>query len=229
MSRSFLLTADMTDYVVSRSRRADDVLLDLASETASLGGVAGMQISHEQGAFLEVIAAAVGARSAVEIGTFTGYSSICLTRGMGPDACLLCCDQSEEWTDIARRYWKRAGVSDQISLRLGPAADTIESLPAEPTFDLAFVDADKTGYAHYVDLLHPRMRPNGLILVDNTLWSGEVLPPRSDSGAQRPEDHDPTSPDTLALRQFNDAMASDERFVTMLLPFADGLTMSVLR
>ena len=229
MSRSFLLTADMTDYVVTRSRRPDDVLMDLAEETTALGDVSGMQISHEQGAFLEVIAAATGARSAIEVGTFTGYSSICLTRGMGPGACILCCDASEEWTDIARRYWIRAGIAEQISLRLGPAAETIASLPVDTAFDLAFIDADKTGYAHYVDLLHPMMRAGGLILIDNTLWSGEVLPPGSDSGAQRPEDHDPVSPDTLALRRFNDAMAADERFITMLLPFGDGLTMLVVR
>lgn len=229
MSRSFLLTDDMVDYVVSHSRPPDAVLLDLAAETESMGGISSMQISHEQGALLELLATVTGARSTVEIGTFTGYSSICLARGMGPEGCLLCCDVSEEWTAVARRYWDRAGLLDRISLALGPAAETLAGLHEDTTFDLAFVDADKPGYLQYVDLLHGRMRPGSLILIDNTLWSGTVLPPGSNAGAERPEVKASTDSDTLALVEFNDRVAADDRFTTVLLPFGDGLTMLAVR
>lgn len=229
MSRSFLLTDDLVDYVLAHSRPPDEVLIDLAEETSAMGGISSMQISHEQGALLELLATVTRARSTIEIGTFTGYSSICLARGMGPEGCLLCCDVSEEWTAVARRYWDRAGLGDQISLRLGPAAETLNALGDETTFDLAFVDADKGGYLQYVDLLHARMTPGSLILVDNTLWSGTVLPAGSDAGAERPEVKTPTDPDTLALIEFNDRVAVDDRFTTVLLPFGDGLTMLAVR
>lgn len=229
MSRSFLLTDDLADYVVAHSRPPDGVLRDLAVETQAMGGIASMQISHEQGALLELLATVTGARSAIEIGTFTGYSSICLARGMGPDGRLLCCDVSEEWTAIARRYWERAGLADRIALRLGPAAETLAGVDGDTTFDLAFVDADKTGYLEYVDLLHARMTPGSLIVVDNTLWSGTVLPPGSNAGAERPEVKVADDPDTLALQTFNDTVARDERFTTVLVPVADGITLLAVR
>jgi caffeoyl-CoA O-methyltransferase len=148
----------------------------------------------------------------VEIGTFTGSSSLALARGLGPDGRLLCCDVSEEWTSIAREHWEKAGVADRIELRLGPALDTLRSLPADETFDLAFVDADKTGYADYYEELLPRLRPGGLLLVDNTLWSGAVLDEKDDTD------------DTVAIRELNDRIAADPRVRVVLLPLGDGVT-----
>ena len=160
---------------------------------------------------MQVLATALGARRAIEIGTFTGYSALCVARGLPADGSLLCLDVSEEWTAVARRYWERAGLSDRIELRLGDAHESLRALPAEPTFDLAFIDADKSGYADYVEQLHPRMRPNGLILLDNTLRGGHVLEPRTD--------------DDRAIAGLNDALVRDPRWETVLLPLADGLTL----
>ncbi len=134
-----------------------------------------MQIAAEQGAFMGMLARLLRPRFAVEVGTFTGYSAICVARGLAPGGRLLCCDVSEEWTAVARRYWDRAGVADRIDLRLAPALETLRALPADPSIDLAFVDADKTGYAAYWDEIVPRLRPGGVVLVDNVLWSGKVV------------------------------------------------------
>jgi caffeoyl-CoA O-methyltransferase len=161
---------------------------------------------------MELVARAMGARRAIEIGTFTGYSALAVARGMGPEGRLLCCDVSEEWTAIAREHWQRAGVADRIELRLGPALDTLRSLPLEPVFDLAFVDADKTGYVDYLGELVPRMRTGGLLLADNTLQDGRVL----DQGA--------TDESVVAIRAFNDAVMADERLTCVLLPIGDGVT-----
>ena len=213
--RSFLLTPELADYVRASSEPPDDVVTDLVAETAAMGergeAPATMQIAPEQGVFMQLLATALGARRAVEIGTFTGLSALCVARGLPPDGSLLCLDLSERWTSVARRYWERAGLADRIELRLGPALESLRALPAEPTFDLAFVDADKTGYAGYVDELHPRMAPNGVVLLDNTLWSGRVLDPQTD--------------DDRALVALNAALAADPRWQTVLLPIADGLTM----
>ena len=213
--RSFLLTPELADYVRASSDPIDDVVTDLVAETAAMGergeAPTTMQIAPEQGVFMQLLAAALGARRAIEIGTFTGLSALCVARGLPPDGSLLCLDLSERWTSVARRYWERAGLADRIELRLGPARESLRALPAEPTFDLAFVDADKTGYAGYVDELHPRMAPNGVVLLDNTLWSGRVLDPQTD--------------DDRALVALNAALAADPRWQTVLLPIADGLTM----
>ena len=213
--RSFLLTPELADYVRASSDPIDDVVTDLVAETAAMGergeAPTTMQIAPEQGVFMQLLAAALGARRAIEIGTFTGLSALCVARGLPPDGSLLCLDLSERWTSVARRYWERAGLADRIELRLGPALESLRALPAEPTFDLAFVDADKTGYAGYVDELHPRMAPNGVVLLDNTLWSGRVLDPQTD--------------DDRALVALNAALAADPRWQTVLLPIADGLTM----
>jgi caffeoyl-CoA O-methyltransferase len=213
--RSFLLTPELSDYVRATSEPPDDVARDLLAETAELaerGEVpATFQIAAEQGAFMQLLATALGARRAIEIGTFTGFSALCVARGLPADGSLLCLDVSEEWTAVARRYWERAGLADRIELRLGDAHETLRAVPAEPTFDLAFVDADKTGYADYVEQLHPRMRPNGVVLLDNTLRGGRVLAPESD------DDH--------AVVELNAALAADPRWETVLLPLADGLTM----
>jgi caffeoyl-CoA O-methyltransferase len=212
--KSFLLTDQVHAYLVAHATAVDDVQRDLIAETDALGGVARMQVAPEQGALLTLLTGLVGATAAVEVGTFTGYSSLCIARGLTPGGTLLCCDVSEEWTAIARRAWARAGVEDRIDLRIGPAIDTLRSLDAATTFDLGFIDADKGGYLAYYEELVPRLRPNGLLLVDNTLWGGAVVEPAS------ADDGD----DTRALRAFNDHVADDERVESVLLPVADGLT-----
>ena len=176
-----------------------------------------MQVSPEEGALLTLLTRLVGARQAIELGTFTGYSSTCIARGLAEDGHLLCCDVSEEYTAVAKDTWERAGLSDRIELRIGPALDTVRALPATPHLDLAFIDADKPNYSNYFHALLPRMQPTGLILVDNTLWSGEVL--------------DETSTDvmTVALREFNDMVVADARVMCVVLPVGDGVTMIQLK
>jgi caffeoyl-CoA O-methyltransferase len=211
--KSFLLTAELGDYLVAHGTPPDAVQTALIEETAKLGAVAGMQIAPEQGAFLTIVTRALGARSAIEIGTFTGYSALCIARGLPADGRLLCCDVSEEWTAIGRKHWEQAGVADRIELRIAPAVDTLASLPAEPRFDLAFVDADKTNYSNYFEGLLPRVKSNGVILVDNVLWGGSVVKPDADDE------------NTRAIRAFNDKVAADDRVDTVMLPIADGLTL----
>jgi caffeoyl-CoA O-methyltransferase len=160
---------------------------------------------------MQALTAALGARTAIEIGTFTGFSALCIARGLPADGSLLCLDIDPKATAIARRYWERAGVSSRIELRIGDAHDTLHSLPLAETFDLAFVDADKTGYPLYVERLYPRMRPNGVVLLDNTLRGGTVL--------------DPHTEDERATAALNAALATNPRWETVLLPLADGLTM----
>src|SRR4029079_3295338 len=173
--KSFLLTAERADSRVRHGSPPDGVQLALIEETRALGPVAGMQIAPEQGAFLTLLTRLVGARFTVEVGTFTGYSSLCIARGMPADGRLLCCDVSEEWTTIARRAWASAGVADRIELRLAPGADTLRALPKEHTIDLAFIDADKPSYPVYYEEILARLRPNGVLLVDNVLWDGRVV------------------------------------------------------
>jgi len=211
--KSFHLTAEIHEYLTRHSTPIDDLQRELVAETTeATGGFARMQIAPEQGVFMSLLTKALGVRHAVEIGTFTGYSSLAVARALPADGRLLCCDVSEEWTAIARRYWERAGVADRIDLRIGPAADTLAALPAEPQFDLAFIDADKTGYERYFEELVPRLRPGGVILVDNVLWSGQVI------------DEADTSDDTVALRAFNDHVVADARVECVMLPISDGLT-----
>jgi caffeoyl-CoA O-methyltransferase len=217
--RSFLLSPELADYVRAGSEPPDAVAADLLAETAAMADRGEVpptfQIAPEQGTFMQLLTAALGARTAIEIGTFTGYSALCVARGLPADGSLLCLDRSEEWTAVARRYWERAGLAERIELRLGDAHETLRALPAEPTFDLAFVDADKTGYADYVEQLYPRMAPNGLVLLDNTLRGGRVLAPESD--------------DDRAVVELNAALVADPRWETVLLPVADGLTVLRVR
>jgi caffeoyl-CoA O-methyltransferase len=210
--KSQFLPPELQEYIISHSVPLDDVQRDLIAETAALGSVASMQISPEQGAFLTVLTGALGVRYAVEVGTFTGYSSIAIARGMPNEGRLLCCDVSDEWTSTARKYWDRAGLADRIELRLGPAADTLKALPAEPHIDLAFLDADKTGYIGYWEDLVPRMRPRGVILADNVFANGAVL------------EQNPEGESARAIKAFNDHVLADERVEVALLAIADGLT-----
>lgn len=210
--KSFLLTADVHDYVLEHSEPLDDVARDLIAETAELGDIVSMQVAPEQAAFLTMLTRLTGATSAIEVGTFTGYSALAIARGLPPEGTLLCLDVNDEWTEIARRYWQRAGVDQHIELRLGPALDSLRELPATPAYDLAFVDAHKPEYPDYISELAPRMRTNGLILVDNTLRDGYVLPGRERDDVDR------------QIQSFNRLVAADQRFDTLLLPLADGLT-----
>jgi caffeoyl-CoA O-methyltransferase len=213
--RSFLLTPELADYVKASSEAPDEVAAALVAETATLadrGDVpATFQIAPEQGTFMQLLTRALGVRRAIEIGTFTGLSALHIARGLPDDGSLLCLDRNAEWTAIARRYWDRAGVGDRVELRLGDALPSLRELPEEETFDLAFVDADKTGYPAYVAELHPRMRADGVVLLDNTLRGGRVLEPQTD--------------DDRAIVELNAALAADPRWETVLLPLADGLTM----
>jgi caffeoyl-CoA O-methyltransferase len=215
--RSFLLDDVLQAYVLDHSSQPDEVARSLIEATAALGGVSGMQVAPDQGAFLGLVTRLVGARSAVEVGTFTGYSSLCIARNLAAGGRLVCCDVSDEWTSIGRQHWERAGVADRIDLRIAPAAETLAALPDEPTVDLVFIDADKPGYATYWDLLVPRVRPGGVLLVDNVLWSGNVV------------NDDDTSESTVALRAFNDKAAADDRVDLVLLSIADGLLFAVKR
>jgi caffeoyl-CoA O-methyltransferase len=213
-SESFLLSDELAAYVADHSPRPGDVDAALIEATEALGDVEIMRLSTTQASFLGMLAQLLGARSVVEVGTFTGYSALHLARSIGPDGHLLCCDVSEEYTRIAREHWERAGVADRIDLRIAPAIETLRALPDEPSIDLAFVDADKGGYIDYHDELIPRLRPGGLLVADNVLWFGAVI------------DADNTSDDTEALRRFNDHAAADPRTDTVLLTVGDGFLLS---
>jgi caffeoyl-CoA O-methyltransferase len=213
--RSDWLSPELDDYLVAHSAPADSLLRELAAETAStFPDAAGMQIGPEQGTFMTLLTRLVDARRALEIGTFTGYSSICIARGLASGGKLTCCDISEKWTSVARRYWQQAGLDDRIELQLRPALETLREMPPSESLDIAFIDADKGGYVSYWDEVVPRMRPGGLILVDNTLYSGRVIDPAS------------TDANTRGIRDFNDHAAADDRVELVLLPVGDGLTLA---
>jgi caffeoyl-CoA O-methyltransferase len=209
------MTEALEDYITSRSTARDPLLAALADETARLGGVAIMQIAALQGTFMALMTQAIGARRAVEIGTFTGYSAICIARALPADGRLLCCDVSEQWTAVARRYFEQAGVSSKIDLRIAPALTTLRALPAEPDrplFDIGFIDADKENQGRYFEEVLKRLRPGGLILIDNVLREGDVL------------DDSQQDPSIQAVRALNDALPHDRRVEVAMLPIADGLS-----
>ncbi len=212
--KTVAVTPDIHAYLVAHGSPPDDVQRALIAATDGLGPVSGMQIAPEQGAFMTLLTCLVDARFAVEVGTFTGYSSICIARGLAPGGRLLCLDVNEEWTAIARDHWREAGVDDRIELRLGPAAETLRALPSDPPIDLAFIDADKGGYRTYYDEIVERLRPGGLVLLDNVLWGGSVV----DAGDQGDE--------VVAIRAVNDHVAADDRVEVVMLPIADGLTIA---
>jgi caffeoyl-CoA O-methyltransferase len=214
-SRHVHVTPEIATYVASHGSWPDDeVVTDLRAETEALGSAAGMQVAADQGQLLTLLTRLVGATRAVEVGTFTGYSALCIARGLAPGGRLLCCDVSEEWTAIARRAWARAGIDDRIELRLAPALETLRALPATEHLDLAFLDADKVGYPSYWDELVPRVRAGGLLLADNVLWGGDITQVGHDDANGR------------ALRDFNDAVAADSRVDSVILPAFDGLTIA---
>lgn len=216
--KSLGLSPDLHRYLVDHGSTPDPVLAELIDVTREqVGGLALMQIPPEEGALLTLLAKLIGARRAIELGTFTGYSAICIARGLAEGGKLLCCDVSREWTDIAKTYWTRAGVESKIELRLAPALETLASLPADRSFDLAFIDAVKTEYGDYIEKLVGLIRPGGLIVVDNVLWMGAVI----DASNQTPE--------TRAIRAFNERMAKDERFDRVMLSVGDGLMLLRVR
>lgn len=209
-----IVNPDLEEYLNAHSEPADEVLRDLAEETQrALPESAGMQVSSGQGALLTMLVQLTGAQLAVEVGTFTGFSSICIARGLAPGGKLIACDVSEEWTDIALRYWERAGLTDRIERRIAPAADSLRAMPAEERVDFAFIDADKTGYPVYYEELVSRLRPGGLIVLDNVLQRGRVIEETAHDEAVR------------AIRAVNDTIVADERVTTVMLSVRDGVTL----
>ncbi len=209
---------DLYRYILSVSLREPSILRELREETSQLE-MARMQIAPEQGQFMALLLKLTGARRYLEVGTFTGYSALVCALAMPGDAQLYALDISEEWTAIARRYWQQAGVAERINLKLGSAAETMQSmLPEEQnSFDAIFIDADKTGYAAYIQYGFELLRPGGLLMLDNVLWGGSVIDPSADDE------------DTVAIRRVNEAMAADDRFDISLVPIGDGLTLAVKR
>jgi caffeoyl-CoA O-methyltransferase len=208
-----IVAPEINDYLLAHSQPADDLLRRLAEEThRALPDEAGMQITHDEGELLTMLVRLTGVRRAVEVGVFTGYSSTCIARGLAPDGHLLACDVSEEWTAVARRYWAEAGVADRIELRLGPALDTLVALPDDPVIDFAFIDADKVGYPAYYEELVIRLRPGGLVVLDNVLRGGRVLEPESEADE--------------VIDELNRTIADDDRVDTVMLPVRDGVTLA---
>ncbi len=210
--KSFFLGGEIHEYLVAHGTPPDAVQERLIARTAELGGISMMQISPEQGAFMTLLTKLVDPRLAVEVGTFTGYSALCIARGLSADARLICCDVSEEWTAVAREAWDEAGVADRIDLRIAPATETLAALPPDSVIDLAFIDADKPNYANYSDAIVGRMQTGGLILVDNVLWGGAVIDAAADDE------------NTVAIRAFNDMVAADDRVESVMIPLGDGIT-----
>ncbi|MFB7054641.1 O-methyltransferase [Streptomyces vinaceus] len=207
------LTHEVYAYLVAQAGPRSSVQEELVERTRELGREAQMQVPHEQGVFLTLLGKMLGARRIVEVGTFTGYSTMALAAGLVPGGRVLTCDVSEEWTSIAQEAWKAAGVGDRIELVIAPALETLRALPQEPVVDLVFLDADKPGYRAYWDELVPRLRPGGVILADNVLYGGEAV----DAGAEG---------NALAIREFNAYVCADERMESVMLPIADGLTLA---
>lgn len=215
-SRPTPITGPLHDYILAHAIRDTPVLARLREETRTVGHLSIMQISPEQGQFMALLVETIGARKLLEIGTFTGYSALACALALPPDGRLIACDVSEEWTAMARRHWQAAGVADKIDLRLGPALDTLNALlatGAADSFDMAFIDADKTSYDSYFEACLKLVRVGGLIGIDNTLWMGAVADPKE------------TDAGTEALRRLNDKIVKDERVAMSLLTIGDGFTL----
>jgi caffeoyl-CoA O-methyltransferase len=219
MSNNYLgLDERIEDYLMNNSLREPDVLRRLREETVATNPHAEMSVSPIQGQFMALLAQLIGAVKTLEVGVFTGYSSLCTALALPPNGRIVACDVSEEWTSVARRYWAEAGVADKITLRLGPAVETLDGLLGggqAGTFDFAFIDADKPNYDNYYERALKLMRRGGLIIFDNMLWSGKV----ADPGVQDAQ--------TVALRALNEKLHHDERVFVSLLPLRDGITLAV--
>jgi predicted O-methyltransferase YrrM len=215
-NRSITLNDALYDYLLSVSLRETDLQRRLREETAAYPN-ASMQIAPEQGQFMALLVRLMGARRCLEVGVFTGYSSLAVALALPDEGRIVACDVSEEWTAVARRYWAEAGVAHRIDLKLAPAIETLDALIASGeagSYDLAFIDADKTGYLAYYERALELLRPGGLIVADNTLWSGRVADPEV------------ASEDTVALRHFNEHLHHDGRVDLSLVPIGDGLTLA---
>jgi caffeoyl-CoA O-methyltransferase len=211
------LTEELHTYIVDHGARQDDVLRRVQVQTAAMGDISVMQVAPDQGAFMTLLCRAAGVGEALELGTFTGYSAICIARGLVPGGRLIACELSEEFAEIAAANFTDAGVADRIEIRIGPAADTLRALPEREAFDFAFIDADKESYPEYYELVLARMRPGGLIAVDNVLAGGHVVSGDPEEGVtERIE----------AIRRTNELIAADERVDVAMLGIADGLTLA---
>jgi predicted O-methyltransferase YrrM len=218
-ARTLTMTEPLYDYLLSVNRPLPDVLARLRAETLQLP-MAGMQISVEQGRFMELLTQLIQAKKVLEVGVFTGYSALVVAQALPEEGTLIACDVSEEWTSIGRRYWQEAGVAHKIDLRIAPALQTLDGLLVDGhagTFDFAFIDADKTNYDAYYERTLQLLRPSGLIAIDNTLWGGRV----ADESAQ--------DEDTVALRTLNAKLRDDPRVSLSVLPVGDGLTLALKR
>lgn len=214
--RTLQLDDSLYDYLLSVSVNESPLLKQLRDETDRLPE-AGMQISADQGQFMALLLKLISANRVIEIGTFTGYSALVMAQALPGDGKIVCCDKSEEWTSIARRYWAEAGVQHKIDLRIGSALDTLDSLIEQGnkgTFDFAFIDADKVNMPNYYERCLVLLRSGGLIAVDNVLWSGRVI------DEARQDD------DTVAIRAFNKTLKDDDRVDISLVPIGDGLTLA---
>ena len=214
--RTLNLTEPLYEYLLSVSLRETDVMKALREETRRLP-MAMMQISPEQGQFMRLLIKLMGAQRAIEVGTFTGYSALAVASALPDDGKLICCDIDRDWTSIARRYWRKAGVDHKIDLHLAPALETLQGLVEsgqQGRIDFAFIDADKENYLKYYEQCLTLIRPGGLIAIDNTLWDGDVI------------NQSNQTPETIAIRAFNQAIAKDVRVEISLLPIADGLTLA---
>ena len=215
-SRTIELTQRLYDYLLGASLREPEVLKQLREETRSMKS-GGMQISPEQGQFMALLVELTGAKKALEIGTFTGYSSLAVARALPPGGKVYACDISKEYTEIARKYWAKAGLADRVELRLGPAIDTVKALIKEGhagSFDFAFIDADKENYDGYYEAAITLLRPGGLIAIDNVLWNGRVADPAKND------------PDTEAIRKLNAKLRDDPRVTISMVPIGDGLMLA---
>lgn len=212
MVKHLTITPEIQDYVTRYGSGQDEVLRWVAERTAEFGRYAIQQIVPEQGGLLTLLARMSGARFAVEVGTFTGYSSVCIARGLPPQGRLLCCDDSPEWTAVAREAWRRAGVAARVELRLAPAVDTLRALPEEPSIGFSFIDADLRNHGEYYDLLISRTVAGGIVVIDNTLLRGQVV------------DCTDESSNAHTVHRFNQQLAADPRVDTVILPFHDGVT-----
>lgn len=213
------LEKTLADYIQSISLREADILKQLREETAKLS-MARMQISPEQGQLMALLVQLMGAKKTLEIGVFTGYSALAVALALPDDGKVIACDISEEYTAIAKDFWERAGVSEKIDLRIAPALETLDQLISEGetgSFDLAFIDADKRNYENYYERALTLLRPGGLILIDNVLWSGKVLDPTI------------TDKQTQAILEFNQKLHQDSRINLSLIAIADGLTLALKR
>lgn len=219
MAEQVAASAELLAYVRDVSLREDEILAELREETAQLPGGTAMQVMAEEGQLLALLVGLVGARRVVEVGTFTGYSTLCMARALPPEGRLLTCDITRRWPKVGARYWERAGVADRIELAVGKAEETLARLRddadwGEGSVDLAFIDADKANYVTYYEALLPLVRPGGLLVVDNTLFFGRVVDPEAQDA------------DTVAIRKLNELLRDDERVDLSLLPFADGVTLA---